>query len=267
LIGIRALVATAFLWSAACAGEIAQKPQARLFDGGVANGTRYAGLEIRLPGAAVTYWRDPGEAGVAPLFDFAGSDNLAEAEPLYPQPGRHDEGGVVAAGYRGAVTFPIRVTPQDATKPVVLTLKLDYAACEKICVPAHEDLSLTLPPTPEAAETAAIEATLHQIPRPLSDEEAGAAADISVLAAEAGKPRWRLHPKALAPRDLFVETASGFFIETRREGGDFILTLAEHPAKRLLPPKPLRLTFSGDAPVEFDLTLPTPSPSPLTLPK
>ncbi len=96
------------------------KSQARLIDGGVIDGVRYAGVQIRLGGAAVTYWRDPGEAGAPPTFDFAGSENLAEAKVLFPQPARIDEDGVLAFGYQHEVLFPVRIASREKGQPVVL---------------------------------------------------------------------------------------------------------------------------------------------------
>ena len=76
-----------------------------------------AGLEIRLAPGAVTYWRDPGDAGLPPTFDFAGSANLASAAPVFPAPKRIPEAdGGVAYGYDSAVTFPIRVVAADAAE-------------------------------------------------------------------------------------------------------------------------------------------------------
>src|SRR5664279_914907 len=98
----------------------APKSETRLIDGGFIDGARYAGLEIRLPGTAVTYWRNPGDAGAAPQFDFARSENVATAEPLYPAPERIDEEGVQVFGYRHDVIFPIRVTPRAKDKPAIL---------------------------------------------------------------------------------------------------------------------------------------------------
>src|SRR5208282_3588361 len=106
------------------------KSQARLIDGGTIDGVRYAGVQIRLDGPAVTYWRDPGEAGAPPSFDFAHSENLGEAKVLYPQPARIDEDGVQSFGYQHEVLFPIRVASREKGQPVVLDLRLDYAVCE-----------------------------------------------------------------------------------------------------------------------------------------
>ena len=82
------------------------KSRARL----VAAGNAQAGVEIELAPGAITYWRDPGEAGVPPAFDFSGSVNLKQAEVEFPAPRRIVESdGSEAFGYDGAVVFPIAV--------------------------------------------------------------------------------------------------------------------------------------------------------------
>src|SRR5271157_1512618 len=118
------------------------KSQARL----VAAGESLAGFEIRLAPGAITYWRDPGDAGVPPTFDFTGSDNVAKVEPVFPAPKRIMESdGSEAFGYDGGVVFPLRVEPSDPAKPVTLKLHANFAVCEKICLPAEARLTLTLP--------------------------------------------------------------------------------------------------------------------------
>ena len=46
-----------------------------------------AGLEIRPAPGWHTYWRSPGDAGIPPSVDWAGSDNLAHAEIAWPAAG------------------------------------------------------------------------------------------------------------------------------------------------------------------------------------
>ena len=58
---------------------------------------------------------------------------------LWPAPERLPEDGGMSIGYAHDVILPLRVVPQDAGKPVALRLKLDYAVCEKLCVPADGD--------------------------------------------------------------------------------------------------------------------------------
>jgi len=57
----------------------------------------YAGVEIEMPSGWDTYWRSPGDAGgVAPEFDWQGSENLDSTHALYPAPQRlHTKAGDV----------------------------------------------------------------------------------------------------------------------------------------------------------------------------
>jgi DsbC/DsbD-like thiol-disulfide interchange protein len=103
------------------------------------------GVHIKLEPGWKTYWRYPGDSGVPPTFDFTASDNVRSATVLYPAPMRFDDGaGGTAIGYKDEVVFPVHIMPRDAGRPVMLRLKLDYAACEKLCVPARAELMLTL---------------------------------------------------------------------------------------------------------------------------
>jgi DsbC/DsbD-like thiol-disulfide interchange protein len=82
---------------------------------------------------------------VPPALSFEGSDNVADVRMLFPAPRSFDEGGSKAYGYDRHVIFPLRVTAKDPAKPVTLHLKLDYAACEKICIPAKAEAQLAFP--------------------------------------------------------------------------------------------------------------------------
>ena len=65
----------------------AAKAEARL----VAAGPTLAAFEVRLAPGAITYWRNPGDAGVPPTFDFTGSQNVARVDPIFPAPKRISE--------------------------------------------------------------------------------------------------------------------------------------------------------------------------------
>ena len=103
-----------------------------------------AGVEIRLTKGWKTYWRYPGDSGLPPRFDFSGSRNVKSATVRWPAPQRLTDESGTSIGYKHDVVFPLDVVPQDASKPVVLALKIDYAVCEKICVPADGKAELTL---------------------------------------------------------------------------------------------------------------------------
>jgi DsbC/DsbD-like thiol-disulfide interchange protein len=148
-----------------------------------------AGLEIRLKPGWHTYWRYPGDAGVPPRFDFAGSQNVKAVEVLWPAPQRIPEEGMVAIGYTGDVMLPIAIVPQDVSKPVLLHLKLDYAVCEKLCVPAEGKAELLLTGGP-SSQDAALAAAAAGIPRKVALGQGTALAIKSVRREEGGgRPR------------------------------------------------------------------------------
>jgi len=47
-----------------------------------------AGVEIQLDPGWHTHWRYPGDSGVPPTFDFAGSENIKSVTMLWPAPER-----------------------------------------------------------------------------------------------------------------------------------------------------------------------------------
>jgi DsbC/DsbD-like thiol-disulfide interchange protein len=170
-------------------------------------GVLRAGVEIRLKPGWHTYWRYPGDAGVPPQFDFKGSQNVKDVHVLWPTPRRIEEGGGSAIGYSGDVIFPLLIVAQDAAKPVVLRVKVDYAICEKLCVPAEARLELALSkgPTSRDADLAAAEA---RVPKQAALGE-GSTLAVHAVRRDAGAARGRVIVDVVAPAgdpvDLFAE--------------------------------------------------------------
>jgi DsbC/DsbD-like thiol-disulfide interchange protein len=184
-----------------------------------------AGLEITLAPGAITYWRDPGEAGVPPTFDFSGSQNLAKAEVAFPAPERIAEpDGSVAFGYRASVILPIVVTPADPGKPVRLSAHVNYAVCEKICLPARAQAEIVLGGPGASPFASALTQARGQVPERVAADALGA------VVSATGAKSWRLCLRE-APRDLFVEAPEGFWVEPKREadGRCFSLSLQQAP--------------------------------------
>jgi DsbC/DsbD-like thiol-disulfide interchange protein len=104
----------------------------RLIAGSAAGGAGAAvraGIEVRLKAGWHTYWRYPGDAGVPPRIDFAGSQNVKSVTVLWPAPRRITEEGLTAIGYTSDVIWPLAVVSQNPGQAVTLRLKLDYAVC------------------------------------------------------------------------------------------------------------------------------------------
>jgi DsbC/DsbD-like thiol-disulfide interchange protein len=223
------------------------KSQARL----IAGSGDLAGFEIALAPGAITYWRDPGDAGLPPTLDFSLSDNVASVEPEFPAPKRIKEAdGGEAFGYDGGIVFPLRVKPRDPSKPATLKLNADFAVCEKVCLPAKARLELELPTAQASPHASAIDAALAAVPRAIPQKNFGT---LEALNANS----WRLcsaHEDG-APRDLFVEAPEGWWLKTapaHADGGQdcFTLTIGDKPKDAAFPVA-LRLTLTGGAgPVE-----------------
>lgn len=108
------------------------------------SGTRLdVGLQLRLTPGWHTYWRTPGDAGVAPTIDWQGSENLAGATVAWPAP-LHlpPAGGLETIGYENGVVLPISVTLERAGAPLRLHAEVDYASCKDVCIPYHASLDL-----------------------------------------------------------------------------------------------------------------------------
>jgi DsbC/DsbD-like thiol-disulfide interchange protein len=163
-----------------------------------------AGIEIRLDPGWKTYWRYPGDSGVPPTFDFAGSENVKAVTPLWPAPERfNDGGGGYSIGYHGDIIWPLRVVPDDATKPSSLRVKISYATCSNICVPAQADLELMLTGKP-GAEEPVLTAAEARVPRHVALGARGRLAITSVHR-EGGRVVVVVAAANDVPVDLFVE--------------------------------------------------------------
>lgn len=134
-----------------------------------------AGIEIKMRPGWHTYWRYPGDSGVPPRFDFTGSDNLQSAKVLYPAPHLQADDGGQSLGYQNGVIFPVEVTPREPGKPVTLRLKIDYAVCEKLCVPAEGRAALSIAEG-DSAHAGAVTAAEALVPKQATAADVGLSA-------------------------------------------------------------------------------------------
>ena len=228
-----------------------------------AAGLRRAGLEIQLDGHWKTYWRYPGDSGVPPVFDWSKSTNLGAVVVDWPAPQRFEDEGSTTIGYTDGVILPLTVTPKDPHAPVTLDLALDYAVCEKICMPAKAALELTLP-AEEKAETSfeeAIAAAQKSVPVAAAIGAPGPLAITKVELDDTAKPATlRVETQANQPVELYVEGPTNWYLPLPRPAaprGVYILALEGLPKGARLHGTALRLTLStGNGGIETVYTLP-----------
>jgi DsbC/DsbD-like thiol-disulfide interchange protein len=227
---------------------------ARLLPAGLVEGVGqqdglYALIEIKLPSGWKTYWRNPGDSGVAARFDWTGSVNLDEATVLWPRPHGFGAPGERSVGYDGEVVrFPVRVEPGVEGRPVVLSLKLDYAVCETLCVPEEAELSAILRPSaPEAQAGRWVREALGLVPERVQAAQAGAP---GIAAVEPSAPDRLLVRTTAFPgadkAELFAEASEGDpLLQPVRVGMEAGAALFELPLARSRRPSEILFTLVG----------------------
>jgi DsbC/DsbD-like thiol-disulfide interchange protein len=138
----------------------------QLLAGSRSGGIVLGGVAFQLDSGWHTYWRDPGDSGVPPRFDFSKSDNVASVTVLWPAPQRFDDGaGGQSIGYQAGVLLPLRIVAKQSDKPVTLRATINYAVCEKLCVPVEASAELAFN-SPASTSDSALHAALATVPKP-----------------------------------------------------------------------------------------------------
>lgn len=161
-----------------------ERHRVRVFAGAVPDappGTVTAFIEMAMDRGWKTYWKNPGTAGgIPPEFTFDASQNVAQAEVLFPVPMVMSDKAGDVIGYREYAIFPVRITPADAAAPVMLNVVANYGICEKLCVPAEVTLSLTIPPGSLPPAGADAERAYGAVPRTVRDVKPGDPSGLTV---------------------------------------------------------------------------------------
>lgn len=201
--------------------------KARLVSGAIEKGGKeetLAGVQIRLSPGWKTYWRNPGDSGVPPSFDWSGSKNLKSAEVLYPVPHRFSDAGGTAIGYSDEVVFPVRVTPERPGEPVELKLNLSYGVCKTLCVPSEESLTLELLPQGQGGkgEHLLIQRYADLVPTPVGKGSLPALGAVEEKL-DASRPQIVIgteFPDGATGIDLFAEAGDDAFVPVPKPVGE-----------------------------------------------
>jgi len=138
----------------------------RLLAGSRSGAVLLGGVAFQLQPGWKTYWRTPGDSGVPPRFDFSKSDNVEAVTVLWPSPQRFDDGaGGVSLGYHDQIVLPLRIVAKNADKPVTLRANINYAVCEKICIPVDATAELAINSV-ASTEDSVLFAALDTVPKP-----------------------------------------------------------------------------------------------------
>ena len=138
----------------------------RLLAGSRSGAVLLGGIAFQIQPGWKTYWRTPGDSGVPPRFDFSKSENVEAVTILWPAPTKFDDGaGGHSLGYHHQVVLPLRIVAKNTDKPVTLRATVNYAVCEKLCIPVEADPELAFTSV-ASTEDSALFAALDTVPKP-----------------------------------------------------------------------------------------------------
>jgi len=132
-----------------------------------------AGLRLRMDPEWHTYWKNPGDSGLATRLTWKLPEGFQAGPIEWPYPEVFKQGPVTSYGYTNEVLLPVTITPPAALAAgtsVTLAARADWLECREACLPGRRELSLVLPVRGEAArastQAAAFEAARARLPQP-----------------------------------------------------------------------------------------------------
>lgn len=143
-----------------------QHSSVRLIAGSRNGSVLLGGIAFQLQPGWKTYWRTPGDSGVPPRFDFSASDNIEAVTVLWPAPMQFPDGaGGTSFGYHKQLLLPLRIIAKKPDKPVTLRAEINYAVCDKLCIPVDAKAEVSFL-SAASAEDSSLTAALDTVPQP-----------------------------------------------------------------------------------------------------
>ena len=120
--------------------------------------TMMAGLLLRMDPGWHTYWKNPGEAGLATEIQWKLPPGFAAGPVAWPLPEKQtEEGDVVTYGYGDETMLMVPITaPSDLTpgSKVSFSADVSWLECKSSCVPGSATVQLVLPVSASSGEAA-----------------------------------------------------------------------------------------------------------------
>lgn len=126
-------------------------------------------LQIEPNPGWITYWKEPGDAGIPPQLIVSEDDSVSLDRLDYPVPKRIDNGSLRDIGYDHPVALPFALRVENPAKPLTVGVSAFVGLCRNICIPFQADFALQLAstgatPVQEAMLVASAEAKLPEAP-------------------------------------------------------------------------------------------------------
>lgn len=131
----------------------------------------WVGVRLRMAEHWHTYWRNPGDSGLATEIRWALPEGFAAGPIVWPVPERIPVAHLINYGYEGEILLLTQITPPAALPAGDLPLRADvnWLVCQKECIPGEATVDVALPAGDggsDPAHAAAFEAARQQVAQP-----------------------------------------------------------------------------------------------------
>ena len=135
------------------------------------------GVRLRMAEHWHTYWRNPGDSGLATEIAWTLPPGFSAGPIQWPTPSRIPIGPLVNFGYEDEETLLVEITPPQtlaAGRSAELKAQVNYLVCERECIPGEAALSASVPTAaagqggPDGASAYIFEAARAALPKPFT---------------------------------------------------------------------------------------------------
>jgi len=126
-------------------------------DAVVSGSTFWVGIDFILEDGWHIYWQNSGDSGLTPKIKWQLPSGIKAGDIHWPYPERINVGPLTSFGYEHEVLLLVPVSVDGNLKypqNVDLHARVDWLACQDICVPGRAQLNLTLPLMSKASSSA-----------------------------------------------------------------------------------------------------------------
>jgi len=105
------------------------------------------GIQMQMDKGWHIYWKNPGDAGIPPKIEWVLPKGFTAGEMQWPVPEKISTPPLMSFGYEGSALLLVDIlAPQNlpAGEKVTLKAKVEWLECSDICLPASDEVSITL---------------------------------------------------------------------------------------------------------------------------
>jgi thiol:disulfide interchange protein DsbD len=138
--------------------------------------TVWAGMDLQMEPGWHTYWKNPGEAGMATKIEWQLPPGVTAGDIQWPLPDKFPPAEVTTYGYSNEVMLLVPLTIETNSNlpegQMDLKAKVSWLECKEECIPANQTIQATLnigTETKISANAPALESWKNKVPKPATN--------------------------------------------------------------------------------------------------